>query len=92
MRASSASRFAEPAGSRKTDDHYQVDLNYVQDFPIGDRFNIELRGNVFNVTDNQTGYNIQNQVRGASGLLLNLGQPRDFYDPRRFQLAVAFQF
>ncbi len=90
--SSSASRFAEPAGSRETDDHYQVDLSYVQDFPLGDRFNIQLRGNVFNITDNQTGYNIQNQVRGASGLLLDFGRPRDFYEPRRLQLAVALQF
>ncbi len=76
----------------QTDSHYQVDLSYIQNFKIGDRFTISLHGNVFNVTDNQTGYNIQNQVRGASGLLLNFGEPRDFYEPRRFQFALKLHF
>jgi hypothetical protein len=90
--SSSASRFAEPAGSRRTDSHYQVDLSYSQNFKIGERFTIQLHGNVFNVTNNQTGYNIQNEVRGASGLLLNFGEPREFYEPRRFQLALRLLF
>lgn len=90
--SSSASRFAEPAGSRRTDSHYQIDLSYSQNFKIGDRFTIQLHGNAFNVTNNQTGYNIQNQVRGASGLLLNFGEPRDFYEPRRFQVALKLLF
>jgi Carboxypeptidase regulatory-like domain len=84
---SDVSRYAEPAGSRTTDDHYQVDLNYTQDFPIGGRFNVQLRADVFNVTDNQTGYNIQNQRHSAG-----FGQPRSAYDPRRFQLAVQLEF
>ena len=81
------SRFAEPAGSRTTDAHYQLDLSYTQNFPLGDRFNILLRGEVFNVTDNQTGYNIEPRVNEAG-----FGEPRTFFDPRRFQLTVGFQF
>ncbi len=30
-------RFAEPAGSRRTSSHYQLDLNYTQNFQVGDR-------------------------------------------------------
>ncbi len=85
--SSDTSRYAEPAGSRTTDAHYQLDLSYTQDFPLGNRFNIQLRGEVFNVTDNQTGYNIQNKFNSAG-----FGDPRDYYDPQRFQLTVAFQF
>lgn len=84
---SDTSRFAEPAGSRTTDAHYQLDLNYTQNFKLGGRYNIQVRADVFNLFDNQTGYNIQNQVNSA-----NFGEPRSFFDPRRFQLGVAFQF
>ena len=42
---------------------------------------------VFNVFDEQTGYNIQNK-RNSAGF----GTPRRFFDPRRFQLAVKFLF
>jgi hypothetical protein len=82
---SDVSRFAESAGTRTTDDHYQIDLNYTQDFPIG-RYNIQLRLDLFNVTDNQTGYNIQSQ-RNSAGF----GQARTAYDPRRLQVAVRFE-
>ena len=84
---SHTSRYAEPAGSRTTDAHYQLDLNYTQSFLFGDRYEIELRGDVFNVFDKQTGYNIQN-VEPQAGF----GEPRSFFDPRRFQLGVAFKF
>ena len=81
------SRFAEPAGSRTTDAHYQLDLSYTQNFPLGNRFNFLLRGEVFNVTNNQTGYNVEPRVNDAG-----YGEPRSFYDPRRFQVTAAFQF
>jgi len=81
------SRYAEPAGSRTTGAHHQLDLNYTQNFPIGKRFNIMLRGEVFNVYDNQTGYNVEPRVNDAG-----YGEPRSFFDPRRFQVTAAFQF
>jgi hypothetical protein len=81
------SRYAEPAGSRTTDSHYQLDLSYTQNFPIGSRFNVLIRGEVFNVTDNQTSYNIERRISKAG-----FGEPRDWFDPRRFQLTVGFQF
>jgi len=81
------SRYAEPAGSRTTDAHHQLDLSYTHNFPIGNRFNIMLRGEVFNVYDNQTGYNVEPRVNDAG-----YGEPRSFYDPRRFQVTAAFQF
>jgi hypothetical protein len=85
--SSDTSRYAEPAGSRTTDAHYQLDLSYTQNFPFADRFNIQLRGEVFNVTDNQTGYNIQNKFNSSG-----FGDPRSYFKPRRFQLTAAFQF
>jgi hypothetical protein len=80
-------RYAEPAGSHNTDAHHQLDLNYTQDFPIGDRFNIQARLDVFNVYDNQTGYNVQDNFHTA-----NFGKPQTLYDPRRIQIALRFEF
>lgn len=79
-------RFAEPAGSRRSDDHYQVDLNYTQSFQIGG-YGLQLIGDAYNVTDNQTGYDIAPR-RNSAGF----GEPRRYYAPRRFQVAARFQF
>jgi hypothetical protein len=84
---SDTNRYAEPAGSRNADDHHQLDLNYTQDFPIGDRFNIQARVDVFNVYDNQTGYDIQYNFNTA-----NFGVPQSLMAPRRIQLGVRFEF
>jgi hypothetical protein len=84
---SDTNRYAEPAGSRKTDDHYQLDLNYSHDFPIGDRFNIQARVDIYNVFDKQTGYNVQSLANSA-----NFGREQSFYDPRRFQVAIKLEF
>jgi hypothetical protein len=80
-------RYAEPAGSQRADMHYQLDLNYTQDIPLPGRVRIQLVGDLFNVFDNQTGYNIQPQVHSAG-----FGTPRSFYDPRRFQIAARLRF
>jgi len=85
--SSDTSRYAEPAGSHTTDDHYQIDLTYTHDFPFGDRYNLQLRGDIFNVLDNQTGYNIQNKRNSAA-----FGEPRSWFDPRRYQLMIRFMF
>ena len=85
--SSDTSVFGEPAGSRTTDAHYQLDLNYTQDIPFLERFNAQIALDVFNVFDKQTGYNIQNKVNTGIG---PFGQPRSFYDPRRLQIAVRF--
>ncbi len=85
--SSDTSRFAEPAGSNTTSDHYQVDLNYTHHFKFAGRYDLELRGDVFNLFDKQTGYNIQNKRNSA-----NFGTARSFFDPRRFQVALKFEF
>ncbi len=81
------SRYAEPAGSRTSPSHYQLDLSYTQNFALGKRYNIQLIGDVFNVLDNQTGYNYEPRLNYAG-----YAAPRSYFDPRRFQLTVAFQF
>jgi len=92
---SNTNRFGEPAGSRTSDDHYQIDLNYTQDVRFAERFTAQFKADIFNLFDNQTGYDIQGACPGfVSGGLCpaSYGQPRKFIEPRRFQLAVKLLF
>ena len=82
-------RNAEPAGSRRSSAHYQLDLNYVQNFYFGstDRYAFQLRADLFNVFDNQTGYNIDPYIDNAG-----YATPRNYFNPRRLQLLAKFLF
>ena len=80
-------RHAEPAGSRRTDPHYQLDLNYTQNFQVSTRLNLQLAADLFNLFDRQTGYDPQPSVANSA-----FEQPRRYFDPRRFQLAARVRF
>ena len=80
-------RYAEKAGSNRTDGHYQLDLQYTQNIRFGSRYNLQLVADLFNALDNQTGYNIQPAFHSAG-----FGEPRSFYDPRRVQFAARLIF
>ncbi len=84
---SDTAKFAEPAGSRHTAPHWQVDLNYTQNVKLSGRYNVQIVGDLFNVANRQTGYNYQPAVHNSA-----FDTPRNYYDPRRFQLALRFQF
>lgn len=84
---SDTNRYAEPAGSRRTDSHWQVDLNYTQNFRLKGRLNLQLAADLFNIFDEQTGYNIQPAFHDST-----FGLPRSYYDPRRLQVAARLQF
>ena len=82
-------RYSERAGSRTSASHNQLDLNYTQNFYFGggDRYNIQLRAELFNVFDKQTGYNIEPRERRA-----DFGEPRSFFNPRRLRLTAKLIF
>jgi hypothetical protein len=80
-------RYAEPAGSRKTPSHHQLDLNYIQDIPIPGSLNLQIQADMFNVFDRQTARRFQPSVNSAF-----FGQPNVFYSPRRYQLAARVTF
>jgi hypothetical protein len=84
---SDTNRYAEPAGSRTTDPHWQLDLNYTQNFRLVDRLNLQIAADLFNVFDKQTGYDPQPSVHNSA-----FGEPRRYFDPRRFQLAARLRF
>lgn len=85
--SSATSRFAEPAGSRRTASHWQLDLNYTQDYQLTDDFVLKFRADLFNVFDRQTGYNMDPYVVSSE-----FGQARSYYNPRRLQVSVAVEF
>jgi hypothetical protein len=84
---SDSDRFAEPAGSRRTPAHYQMDLNYTQDFRFAKRFKFQVGVDLYNVFNSQTGYNYDPSVHNST-----FGLPRSYFDPRRIQIAMRFFF
>ena len=79
-------RNAEPAGSRRTDGHFQLDLNYTQNFPLKHRLNAQVAFDLFNLGNSQTGYNIQQSVNNSL-----FAQPQNYWDPRRLQISFRLQ-
>jgi hypothetical protein len=84
---SDSNRYAEPAGSRRAHSHWQMDLNYIHNFRLKGRLNLQVAGDLFNVFDKQTGYDIEPKAHDSA-----FGRPRKYYDPRRFQVAARLQF
>ncbi len=82
-----AGAIAEPAGSRRTDPHYQLDLNYTQTIRVAPRLNTQIVADLYNVFDKQTPYNYNPSFHAATFM-----KPQSFFAPRRFQLAVRVQF
>jgi hypothetical protein len=84
---SSTIRYAEPAGSNRSPAHYQLDLNYTQNFGLPRGINLQLRGDLFNVFDKQTGYAYQPNVNTAG-----FGQPTLYFAPRSLRLQARVSF
>jgi hypothetical protein len=59
---SDTNRYAEPAGTRRSPDSYTLDMNYTQNLPLVRGINLQLALDVFNVTDNQVGYNYETRI------------------------------
>ncbi|MDJ0839111.1 MAG: TonB-dependent receptor [Acidobacteriota bacterium] len=85
--SSSTYRHSEPAGSRRSPDHYQLDVNYTHEFRLRDRYNIQLDLDIFNLFDKQTGRDYNPYVSSST-----FGEPRSYWAPRRIQFAARFQF
>ena len=85
--SSDTSRYGEPAGSRRSASHWQLDLNYTQDITIAGDFEVQLRADLFNVFNRQTGYNNNPYMSSDT-----FGESRDYYNSRRLQMSFNFQF
>jgi hypothetical protein len=80
-------RYSEPAGSRRTNGHFQLDLNYTQNIPLQHRLNAQIAFDLFNLGNSQTGYNIQQSTHNSL-----FAQPQNYWDPRRLQIAFRLQY
>jgi hypothetical protein len=85
---SSTNRYAEKAGSHRSDSHWQMDLNYTQNIKATKRINFQIAADLFNMFNTQTGYNIDPVFPNNS----QFGKPRSYFEPRRFQVAARLQF
>ena len=83
---SDTNRYAEPAGSRLTPSHYQLDVNYTQELKIS-RYRLQIVGELFNVANKQTGYNYQPSFNSAL-----FGVPQTYWAPRRLQITARLRF
>ena len=83
---SSTIRYAEPAGTRRSPSHWQLDLSYTQPFRMPAGLEAKLRVDLFNLLDRQTGYNINPYARDAT-----FGQARNHFDPRRAQVTIGVE-
>ena len=84
---SDSNRYAEPAGSRRSDPHAQVDLNYTQTVNLPSQFGLQVSVDCFNVFNSQTGYDINPNAHSST-----FGVPRSYYNPRRVQIAARLLF
>jgi hypothetical protein len=80
-------RNAEPAGTRITPNHWQMDLKYSQHFRFAGRYNLIVEGDLFNIFNKQTGYNFQPNKNDST---FNI--PRTYFSPRRLEVNARFQF
>jgi hypothetical protein len=85
--SSNTIRYAEPAGSRREASHWQLDLNYAQSFNLSNDLVLKFTADVYNVFDNQTGYNYDPVVSSST-----FGQAQTLINPRRVQLTVNVGF
>jgi hypothetical protein len=79
-------RYAEKAGSRRTPNHYQLDLNYTQRFMVAGK-SVEILADLYNIGNKQTGYN-PNPVKNSA----TFGEFFNLYPPRRLEVTARIRF
>jgi hypothetical protein len=78
--SSDTNRYAEKAGARRSPNYYNADLNYTQNFPLPRGLNVQLALDVFNLTDNQEGYNFETRI-GTLGIKQVAGTASPYKGP-----------
>ncbi|HEV7763735.1 MAG TPA: carboxypeptidase regulatory-like domain-containing protein [Thermoanaerobaculia bacterium] len=87
---SDLARYGEPAGRRRSPAHIQFDASYTQNVPVFG-YNFQFVLDAFNLFDNETGYDLEPSVHRTT-TNVRFAEPRNRFDPRRYQLAVRFEF
>jgi hypothetical protein len=85
-------------------DFFQVDMSFYKNIPFGDRFNAQLRVEVFNIFDETNWFNVDNNWDGvvtydpalttvvSSQAQPNFGRANSARDARQMQMGVKFTF
>jgi len=71
---SETNRYAEPAGTRRSPSTYNVDFNYTQNFGLPRGLNLQIGLDIFNVTNNQVGYNYETRIQTGLGFTNDLSK------------------
>jgi hypothetical protein len=75
-----------------TPDFFQWDMRLSKRVPLGERFNLDLIADAFNLF-NRTNISAVNQLCDpAAGSICSAGQPTAAYDARQFQFALKLSF
>ncbi len=82
--------YAEPRGSRRGPDNYQLDVELRKGFTFGDT-RAQLIGTVINVLSSEQQIDQCNLVQGCGGGL-QLGDATDWQTPRRYEVGFRFEF
>lgn len=88
-------RFLEPRGSRRANDNYQLDLELRKGFAMK-QVRLDLIGTVFNVLDDEQTTGVCDRPGGCgsdtAGRPIQLGDPTDFQQPRRYEVGLRLEF
>ena len=85
-------KYAEPAGSRRTAGHAQLDLNYTKSVKLDKARRLQFALEIFNVFNSQTGYNPDPREHIGTAPNPTFGVMQSFFDPRRGQVTAKFIF
>ncbi len=94
MSSSSHYRYLEPAGSRRMDDWWNLDLLVSHHFDAGP-LGLEIEGRVLNVFDEQVELSVDDRLivgRATAPNNPNFGKPTSYSPPRAFVLSAIVSF
>jgi hypothetical protein len=64
-------------------------MSFMKETRFGERWNVEFRGDIFNVWNHAQFYSVDGNVVNQGG---TFGQPLKIRDPRLVQFALKFRF
>lgn len=91
-------RFVTPRGSQRLPELFQWDLSFGADFKVGKEIVVEVKTEVFNVTDEQQQIGVDTLVffdQNGQRVPDNFGRPETIFDlqtPRSYRLTLGLRF
>ena len=82
----------EPRGSLEANENHRLDLQAARGFRLGSDKRIELIAAIYNVLDDEQSIRVCTRSRGCGRRDIDLGGPTRYWEPRRFEVGVRFEF